>query len=59
MIELMMRWHLQDPVSQREIDRNQKAFEFQGNRNPFIDHPEFVKQIWGKEGFESAKFYFN
>ncbi|GGB19888.1 HNH endonuclease signature motif containing protein [Agarivorans gilvus] len=58
-IELMMRWHEQDPVSQGEIDRNQKAFEFQGNRNPFIDHPEFVQQIWGKEGFESAKFYFN
>ncbi|WP_432454701.1 HNH endonuclease signature motif containing protein [Agarivorans sp. QJM3NY_29] len=58
-VEMMMRWHQQDPVSQREKDRNEKVFEFQGNRNPFIDHPEFVEQIWGKEGFEAAKYYFN
>lgn len=38
-------WHGQDPVSAKEIARNEAAFELQGNRNPFIDHPEWVGQI--------------
>lgn len=46
-IDLLLSWHLQDPVSQREIDRNDNGFQFQGNRNPLIDHPEFAIQIWG------------
>ncbi|OQK39538.1 hypothetical protein XM74_c20073 [Vibrio vulnificus] len=44
---MLKRWHNADPVSQKEIDRNQAVYEFQGNRNPFIDHPEFVSAIWG------------
>jgi endonuclease I len=44
---MLKRWHSEDPVSQKEIDRNQAVHDFQGNRNPFIDHPEFVSQIWG------------
>ncbi|WP_019039376.1 endonuclease [Psychroflexus tropicus] len=46
-INLLVSWHLQDPVSQREIDRNNNGFQFQSNRNPLIDHPEFVLRIWG------------
>jgi len=46
-IDMLMAWHEQDPVSQREIDRNNAAYAHQGNRNPFIDHPEFVQCIWG------------
>lgn len=46
-LNLLLSWHLQDPVSQKEIDRNNAAFSFQNNRNPFVDHPEFVNQIWG------------
>ena len=46
-IKLLYKWHIQDPVSQREIVRNNEAYNFQGNRNPFIDHPEYVSQIWG------------
>jgi endonuclease I len=45
-LELMLKWHRQDPVSAHEIRRNQVGFEFQGNRNPFIDHPEWVEKIW-------------
>ncbi|MBE0364263.1 hypothetical protein PULV_a2555 [Pseudoalteromonas ulvae UL12] len=45
-ITMLLRWHQQDPVSQKEIDRNNAAFEHQGNRNPFIDHPEFATMIW-------------
>ncbi len=46
-IDLMMEWHEQDPVSQKEIDRNNAVYTIQGNRNPFIDHPEYVNYIWG------------
>ncbi|EIZ0687957.1 endonuclease [Vibrio parahaemolyticus] len=47
MLNMLKRWHKNDPVSAKEIRRNDLVFEFQGNRNPFIDHPEFVEQIWG------------
>ncbi len=45
-IDLLISWHLSDPVSQKEIDRNNNGFMFQGNRNPFIDNPQFVQLIW-------------
>lgn len=46
--DMMVRWHQQDPVSQKEIDRNNAIFEhIQHNRNPFVDHPEWVATIWG------------
>lgn len=46
-IKLLYKWHTDDPVNQREITRNNEAYIFQGNRNPFIDHPEYVNNIWG------------
>ncbi|UAA38450.1 endonuclease [Paraneptunicella aestuarii] len=46
-LAMLKLWHTQDPVSQKEIDRNNAAQTFQGNRNPFVDHPEFVTEIWG------------
>lgn len=39
------KWHQQDPVDQHDRERNQMVFEIQGNRNPFIDHPELVDLI--------------
>ncbi|MEZ8381614.1 endonuclease [Vibrio splendidus] len=47
LLTMLKRWHSEDAVSQKEIDRNKAVHDFQGNRNPFIDHPEFVSQIWG------------
>lgn len=44
------KWHIQDPVSQKEIDRNNAIYGFQHNRNPFVDHPEFVALIWECNG---------
>ena len=44
---LFLKWHRQDPVSQKEIDRNNAVYSFQGNRNPFIDYPNMVEYIWG------------
>lgn len=43
---MLRQWHLSDPVSQKEIDRNNTVFTIQKNRNPFIDHPEWVDLIW-------------
>ena len=45
-LDLLLQWHYNDPVSQREIDRNTACYNYQGNANPFIDHPEWVSVIW-------------
>lgn len=45
-LNILMNWHLNDPVSQKEIDRNNQVYLFQGNRNPFVDQPDYVEQIW-------------
>jgi endonuclease I len=45
-LTLLMAWHQQDPVSTKEIDRNNAIYTIQNNRNPFIDHPEYVAGIW-------------
>lgn len=47
-INLLLQWHNQDPVSQKEIDRNNAVYSIQKNRNPFIDHPEWVNVIWSQ-----------
>lgn len=44
----LLRWHVEDPVSEEEILRNQVIYTYQENRNPFIDLPELVELIWGK-----------
>lgn len=46
-INLLMKWHRQDPVSQKEIDRNNGIQATQGNRNPFIDYPCLAEYLWG------------
>ena len=56
-LKLLYKWHIQDPVSQKEIDRNNAIYYqavagsggtvAQSNRNPFVDHPEYAAAIWG------------
>lgn len=46
-LNLLLKWHRQDAVSEKETDRNDAVYGFQNNRNPFIDHPELVEYIWG------------
>ena len=46
-LSFLLEWHRNDPVSQKEIDRNQAVYGIQHNRNPFIDYPELVEYIWG------------
>ena len=45
-LNLLIAWHNQDPVSAREIDRNNAIYTSQNNRNPYIDHPEYVQSVW-------------
>jgi len=46
-LELLKKWNAQDPISQKEIDRNNAVYTYQGNRNPFVDNPSWVTEIWG------------
>ncbi|MBE6304502.1 MAG: ribonuclease [Bacteroidales bacterium] len=48
-VEMLLRWSREDPVSQKEIDRNEAVYTHQGNRNPFIDFPELAEYIWGNK----------
>lgn len=48
--DMMLRWHRQDPVSQKEQDRNDAVYATrQQNRNPFVDYPELVELIFGDQ----------
>ena len=50
-VSLFLKWHRQDPVSQKELDRNEAIYAAQKNRNPFIDYPCLAEYIWGdKQG---------
>tara|TARA_B100002052_G_scaffold176089_1_gene160234 strand:- start:16389 stop:17507 length:1119 start_codon:yes stop_codon:yes gene_type:complete len=62
----LLQWHIDDPVDDFEINRNEIIFGFQQNRNPFIDHPNLVNYIWGENygeewneslGFDNSDFY--
>jgi endonuclease I len=45
-LAVLLDWHKNDPVSSKEITRNNAGYNFQGNRNPYIDHPEWVSCVW-------------
>ena len=45
--ETVLKWNLEHPVTNRDIYRNNIVQNLQGNRNPFIDHPEYACKIWG------------
>jgi endonuclease I len=44
---MFLQWDSMDPVSAKEITRNNKAYSIQNNRNPYVDHPEWVNAVWG------------
>jgi endonuclease I len=53
-VSVLLNWSHADPVSTKEIDRNNDIYGIQNNRNPFIDHPEWADSIWTSvvTGFE-------
>lgn len=53
MVNLLLKWSREDTVSQKEIDRNNAIYAIQGNRNPYIDHPELVEYVWGDKTDEA------
>ncbi len=46
-LDLLLRWHREDPVSIKEVRRNEEIFKIQGNRNPYIDYPDLAEHVWG------------
>ena len=55
-LDLMMEWHREDPVSEKERVRNNAIYAHQGNRNPFIDYPCLAEYIWGTKKGETVDF---
>lgn len=45
--DMLLRWANEDPVSQKEIDRNEAVYKLQGNRNPYVDYPGLEQYVWG------------
>ncbi len=54
--EMLITWHLDDPVSVKETDRNDAVYVIQSNRNPFIDHPEYVLMVYDPTSVEGGEF---
>lgn len=52
-VDMLLQWSRQDPVDQKEINRNNAVENAQGNRNPFIDFPELAEYIWGTRTSET------
>jgi len=52
--EVLIAWHRQDPVSEKEIKRADAVSNFQHNRNPFIDYPYLAEYIWGEHAGEEV-----
>ncbi len=52
-LNLLLDWSRRDPVSQKEVERNEVVYSYQNNRNPFIDFPELAEYIWGNKVGES------
>ena len=48
-VNMLLRWAKEDPVSQKEIDRNNAVYKIQHNRNPFIDYPGLEQYVWGAQ----------
>ena len=47
-LNMLLRWAAEDPVSQKEIDRNNAVYDIQGNRNPYVDYPGLEQYVWGE-----------
>lgn len=47
-ISLLLQWAKQDPVSEKEINRNNEVYKIQGNRNPYIDFQNMAEYVWGE-----------
>jgi len=55
-LEMLMKWSKNDPVSEKEINRNNAVWDIQNNRNPFIDYPGLEEYIWGDKKDEAFSY---
>jgi endonuclease I len=55
-LEMLMKWAKNDPVSEKEINRNNAVWGIQNNRNPFIDYPGLEEYIWGDKKDEAFSY---
>ena len=55
-LEMLMKWSKNDPVSEKEINRNNAVWGIQNNRNPFIDYPGLEEYIWGDKMDEAFSY---
>lgn len=46
-VAMLLRWAEEDPVSEKEIARNNAVYKIQKNRNPYIDYPGLERLVWG------------
>ncbi len=55
-LSVLLQWAAEDPVSDKERTRNEAVYTYQGNRNPFIDHPEWIECVFMETGCGGALF---
>ena len=51
-VDMLLEWHVEDPVGRKELERNGTIYAMQGNRNPFIDRPEFAAAMYVTTGVD-------
>src|SRR5690606_21852706 len=56
-LDILLQWHENDPVSDMEVARNNRVYQFQDNRNPFVDNPQYVHDIWGHSSTFSTDIF--
>jgi len=56
-LSTLLQWHYDDPPDSWERRRNDRIQERQGNRNPFIDHPEYVTKLWVPHAVDAEIIY--
>ncbi len=59
LLAVLLDWHRQDPPDARECVRNAAVYQAQGNRNPFIDHPEWVDRLYGTSSRDARRAWIN
>ncbi len=46
-VQLLLKWHKKDPVSEKEVNSKNDVYSVQGNRKPYIDYPQLAEYVWG------------
>jgi endonuclease I len=59
LLDVLLTWHQQDPVDAKEQSRNDAIYIYQGNRNPFVDHPEWVDCLFEGNCIEDDRIFFD